>query len=100
MTSVSRGALVGFTRQSSNTHTHTHTHRGLGFDHVIGPLSTAAEFHGGPRLFVEHDAEEEDERTLERDRDRERESERDRQRQRERESHTQHQITLRQQPIN
>ena len=66
-------------------HTHTHTHRGLGFDHVIGPLSTAAEFHGGPRLFVEHDAEEEDERTLERDRDRERESERDRQRQRERE---------------
>lgn len=40
------------------------THRGLGFDHMIRALATAAVFHGVPRFLIEDDAEEENKGTL------------------------------------
>lgn len=40
-------------------------YRGLGLDHVIRAFAAAAVAHGVPRLLVEHNAEEEDEGTLE-----------------------------------
>lgn len=43
----------------------TRTHCGLRFDHVLRTLAAAAVLHGIAGLFVEDDAEEEDERALE-----------------------------------